>query len=415
MRETKNLEFKENITNTFLKTVSAFANYGTGKIIFGVNDAGETIGLEDLNTLCLNIENKINDSISPNPSYTLEPDPSNGTITLTVEEGIHKPYYYKSKAYKRNDSATVEVDRLELGRLILVGQNTTYDAVEARTQNLTFNKLEEKAKSALGVKALTDDALKTLELEDASGRFNIAAELLADTNSFPGIDIARFGDSINIFLDRETIDKQSVLTQFDDATLFFKRYYEFEEIDGTQRVLRERIPEAAFREAVANALVHRQWDTAAYVRISMFEDKIEITSPGGLPPELSEKEYLEGQISILRNPILGNVFFRLGLIERFGTGVLRIRECYKHSVVKPEFKVFENSICVTLPVLQSTANLSEDALRVYRILKGRTLPSSEISEQSGFSKSKTNKIIKALVAEGYVSVRGNGRGTKYTA
>lgn len=415
MRETKNLEFKEDITNTFLKTVSAFANYGTGKIIFGVNDAGEAVGLKDPNALCLNVENKINDSISPNPNYTLEPNSGNGTIVLTVEEGIHKPYYYKSKAYKRNDSATVEVDRLELGRLILTGQNTTYDAVEARTQNLAFSKLEEKAKSTLGIRALTDDTLKTLELEDADGCFNIAAELLADTNSFPGIDIARFGDSINIFLDRETIDKRSLLTQFDDATLFFKRYYEFEEIDGTQRVLRELIPEAAFREAVANALVHRQWDTPASVRISMFEDRIEVASPGGLPPELSEKEYLEGQISILRNPILGNVFFRLGLIERFGTGVLRIRECYKHSAAKPEFKVSENSICVTLPVLQDTASLSEDALRIYQILKGRTMPSSEISKQSGFSKSKTNKIIKALVAEGYVSVEGNGRGTKYTA
>ena len=121
MRETRILEFKETITNTFLKTVSAFSNYDGGTILFGVDDDGNVKGLMDAKQACLDIENKINDSISPQPNYTLEIQNNDQTIKLTVKSGLQKPYLYKAKAYKRNDTATIEVDTLELSRLILDG------------------------------------------------------------------------------------------------------------------------------------------------------------------------------------------------------------------------------------------------------------------------------------------------------
>ena len=110
MRETRILEFKETITNTFLKTVSAFSNYNGGTILFGVDDNGNVKGLPDVKQACLDIEKKINDSISPQPNYTLEIQNNDQTIKLTVKSGLQKPYLYKSKAYKRNDTATIEVD-----------------------------------------------------------------------------------------------------------------------------------------------------------------------------------------------------------------------------------------------------------------------------------------------------------------
>ena len=113
MRESRNLEYKESVTNTFLKTVSAFANYGTGEILFGIADDGTVIGIKDAKTACLDIENRINDSIDPVPEYTLSINEKNAVITLRVNEGLHKPYLYKAKAYRRNDSATIAVDRLE--------------------------------------------------------------------------------------------------------------------------------------------------------------------------------------------------------------------------------------------------------------------------------------------------------------
>ncbi len=415
MRESKTLEFKEAISNTFLKTVSAYANYGSGSIVFGVTDDGIIKGVDDINKTCLAIENKINDSIDPVPRYTLEPNFENKTITLTVEEGPNKPYCYKSKAYRRNDSSTVEVDRLEYGRLVLSGQNLTFDKLPSRSALLTFETLGQQVKQKMGIEELTDDVLKTLELENPQGEFNIAAELLADANTFSGVDIVRFGETINIFRERAIFEKESVLLQYAHALDIYRRYYQFESIDGALRTAHDLIPEEAFREAIANALVHRQWDVSAHIRVSMFDDRIEVVSPGGLPQGLTECEYLEGQTSILRNPILGNVFFRLEIIERFGTGVLRIKESYRDSVAQPAFNIFENSIKVTLPLWQSSCDLPKDEDVIYRIVEGRTLPISEIAKFAGFGKSKTHTLLKRLIERGFVEMVGVGRGTKYRA
>ena len=94
MRETRILEFKETITNIFLKTVSAFSNYNGGMILFGVDDDGNVKGLPDVKQACLDIENKINDSISPQPNYMLELQNNDQTIKLTVKSGLQKPYLY---------------------------------------------------------------------------------------------------------------------------------------------------------------------------------------------------------------------------------------------------------------------------------------------------------------------------------
>lgn len=92
VRESPTVEYKESVTPTFLKTVSAYANYGTGKIEFGVDDGGVAVGLSDPVAECLRIENMINDSLDPAPRYTLELDENRGTVTLTVYEGQDKPY-----------------------------------------------------------------------------------------------------------------------------------------------------------------------------------------------------------------------------------------------------------------------------------------------------------------------------------
>lgn len=413
MCESKYLEYKEKVTNTFLKTVSAFANYGTGKILFGVKDDGKIVGIENARKVCINIENMINDSISPQPDYSIEIN-SKSVITLTVKEGLNKPYLYKSKAYKRNDTSTIEADRLEYTRLILEGKNISYENLKAGNQNLTFKALELNLKNIVGIKQVTKDILRTLELYSNEEGYNIAGEILADSNSLSGIDMVRFGNNINIILDREIIEKKSVLTEYEKALEMFRKYYSYEEIKGARRERIETIPEKAFREAVINALLHRTWDIKAHVRIAMFDDKIEIMSPGSLPRGLTEKEYLDGQVSVLRNPILGNVLFRLHLIERFGTGVKRINEEYSKSRVKPKFDFYENSIKVTLPVFELNLGLKDDELSVYKTFNNKQmLSSSEISDLTGFGKNKTIILLKKLVEQGYIKVTGSGRGTKY--
>ena len=203
MRETRNIEYKETITSTFLKTVSAYANFGTGKIMFGITDDGTIKGIDNIKQACLDVENQINDSIDPVPEYTIDINERTSVITLTVFEGAKKPYLYKAKAYRRNDSATTAVNRLELSRLILDGQNISYEELPASDQDLSFKILEKKLEDAINIESFSLDTLKTLGLYDGKTGFNKAAELLADKNRFYGTDIVRFGDSINIILDRK--------------------------------------------------------------------------------------------------------------------------------------------------------------------------------------------------------------------
>lgn len=413
MRETKDLEYKEAISNTFLKTVSAFANYGTGSIKFGIKDDGTIIGIKNPKQACLDIENRINDSIDPVPDYSLSIHEKSGVITLRVEEGMHKPYLYKAKAYKRNDSATIEVDRLELTRLVLEGENLSYEETPAKTQMLSFKILAEKLREALHLNEVTQDTLKTLELYKEKIGYNVAGELLADENSFCGIDMVRFGDSISVLMDRERYEHVSVLAQYDKALALYRKYYSYEEIRGSLREKKELIPEAAFREAVANAIVHRAWDIRAYITVSMFPDRIEITSPGGLPKGMSREGYLSGGISILRNRIIANVFFRLNMIEQFGTGIRRINETYRDSAKKPTYEILSESIRMVLPVIGGKQELTEDENAVYDFVKGHSVSSSAVVEATGFGKNKTVAILKKLVSKGYIAKEGNGRGLKY--
>ena len=413
MKENKQLEFKSDITNTFLKTVSAFANYNGGKIIFGVEDDGEVVGLNNPVQACLDIENKINDTIRPQPQYELSVQDVEKTVTLMVEPGVHKPYTYKSKAYRRNDTATIEVDELELSRLILQGKNINYENLTAADQNLRFRILEERAKSEIGIRSLNKDVLKTLNLYNDENGYNHAAELLADINHFPGIDIARFGDSISVILKRVNFENESILSELENAVEVYRDFYQYEEIDGMSRKKVERIPEEAFREAIANALIHRTWDVNAQIRVLMFEDRIEISSPGGLPSGLSEAEYLKGNVSILRNPILGNVFYRLHIVEILGTGILRIRESYQNSAKKPSFEIYDNSLTVILPVVRD-AEMSEDESMVYGTLS-KNIPKSisEIMPELPFGRSKTASILKSLAEKNYVTILGKGKSTRY--
>lgn len=414
MRESKTVEFKESVSNSFLKTVSAFANYGGGTVYFGVADDGATVGLRDPVGACLDIENRINDSISPVPEFTLSVRESTSTVELKVMPGMATPYLYRAKAFKRADSATVEVDRVELMRLALAGSNLRFEQLPADNQDLTFTCLGAALRDELGLEKFDSDTLKTLDLLSPTGSYNNAAAILADNSSFPGIDVARFGESISMILKRATYEGASVLAEFDDAVRLFRDAYCYELVKDVHRTTVETIPVSAFREALANAVVHRTWDVAARVRVSMYPDRVEVSSPGGLPAGMSEEEYLSGRVSVMRNPILANVFYRLNIIEAFGTGVIRIREAFEHSVTKPEFVISENSIVVVLPLLKEDRGLTEDQQLVYDLLgPARLMPAGELDRHVSFSRSKLTGILKQLISLGLAETSGTGRGLKY--
>lgn len=419
VKERYNLEFKAEVSRTFLKTVSAYANYNDGEIIFGVDDYGNSVGLVNAKDECLRIENMINDSIEPIPNFKLEVKKMKGNtiVVLTVRKGKDTPYYYQGKAYKRSDTSSIEVDRFELRRLALEGANMDYEEVRSSSAGLVFNKLEQMLKEKAGIEEINLDILKTLNLYNKDGYYNIAGELLADKNdmAFSGIDIVKFGKDLNKILYRETLKNSSLLLQYDRAIEIFEQYFCYEEIEGYARIKKELVPKEAFRESLANAIVHRAFDIKRYIQIAMYEDRIEINSPGGLPEGISVEEYLYGNISLLRNPIIAGVFFRLDIIEQFGTGIARINDEYVKSISKPHFVVTENNIKIILPVTEiDKLNLSEDEWIVYGLLKAEIeLGRREIDLRTGFEKSKTLRILNNLVDKNVIQRLGDGVAVTY--
>ena len=414
-RGTDSLEYKLEINNSFLKTISAYANYGDGQIIFGMDDYGNTIGLEDLTNKALNIENKINENINPIPEYYINIDEKNNNIILNIKKGLRTPYYYKSKAYKRIESSTVEVDRVELNRLILEGKNKNFEDLPAKEPNLSFSYLESSLKDIINISNLNIDIMKTLRLYSDEEGFNKAAELLSDRNNYRIIDIARFGENMDVFLERIMINNISLIEAFDKTMEIFKSNYTYDIIKGTTSQRVEEIPEKAFKEALANAVVHRTWDVNANIKISMFKDRVEIVSPGGLPSGISEEEYLNRQISLLRNPILADIFYNLSYIESFGKGIKRINMSYEKSTIKPEYKLLQNSVTVILPIYtESVSFLEKDEETIFNILKvGLTMARTEIEGLSGFSKYKTIRILNKLIDKNIIEKVGKSVDTKY--
>lgn len=415
MRETNVLEFKESVSKTFLKTVSAFANYGTGRIVFGVDDLGNAVGLADPSADLLRIENMINDSLDPVPRYSLSVDEANKTVCLTVNEGRSKPYYCGRRAYRRSDSATIEVDRVELGRLVLVGQNLTFDELPSSHNDLSFSLLSERFMEHLGLTAFDENSLRTLGLLGGDGVYTKAAEIVADRNELAGIDIVKFGANVSDLFDRKTLTGRSILEQYDAALEMYERYLTYETVAKATRERVERVPFEAFREAVANALVHRTWDIPANVTISIYDDGVSVMSPGGLPSGVTASEYLGGGISVPRNPVVANIFFRLGYIEQFGTGITRINEAYEKLPVKPVFEIREGSLAVTLPFERTRDDrLSLDESTILDAMsRNIMMPRGEIERRSGFSKDKTIRLLNSLIERGHVEKEGAGRGSKY--
>nr|WP_330379529.1 ATP-binding protein [Butyrivibrio sp. AE2032] len=147
------------------------------------------------------------------------------------------------------------------------------------------------------------------------------------------------------------------------------------------------------------------WDVNANITVSMFDNRIEITSPGGLVTGISIEEYLEGGLLLPRNPIICYVFLRLNLIERFGTGIRRIGEAYSESLSKPVYNVMENMIRITLPIVSADNEFSEDEGKIMDLLNkygNISMSSSKIAELTNMGKTKVVSILNKLVDNGYI-------------
>lgn len=134
--------------------------------------------------------------------------------------------------------------------------NLTFEELDSQFQELEFNILEEELIKLLNIEKVNEDILRTLGLY-RNNKYNNAAALLADHNNLKGIDIVKFGSDINELMDREVFENISIISVFNKTLNMYKKYYQYEKIDGALRVKKEKIPEKAFRESIANTLIHR--------------------------------------------------------------------------------------------------------------------------------------------------------------
>lgn len=419
-KESATLELKERMSDSFLKTVSAFANYTNGRIVFGVADDGTVVGISNPDDFKLRIEHKINDSITPSPEYRLEDVVSEGKIliVLHVMRGRNTPYTFQNNAFKRLDTSTVRVSSQEFRRLSIEGSGLSYDQLFSTDESLTFKVLEKALKKAVGIRQFNLDTLRTLGLIKDK-RYTKGAELLADANqnAQSRTTIVRFGKNISEFMDRADIENQSILLQYEGAlSMFDKWYLPYEAVVGFERMKRIQIPREAYREAVANAMLHRRFDLNGAVQISMYEDRIEVLSPGGLPEGVTETAFLYSRLSLPRNLILAEVFHRLHIIEKFGTGIDRIRNEYQAFNTKPQFEVADTHINIILPVIDYDALSEEPQLEetiLIFISNEGARSRAEIEAATGYKRSWVLKELKRLVDEGKLAVVGSGKNTKY--
>lgn len=412
-KENKRLEYKETAAKTYLKTVSAYSNYNDGEIIFGVADGThEIVGIDDPAAFCLAIENQINDCIKPHPDFVLKVN-ADKTVSLFVKKGDHTPYRYGGKSYKRNDSSTVEVDETEEKRLIMSGMNISFEELPTKDTDLSFEYLGKELKRKLSLEKFDIDTLKSLNLYSVKNGYSNAAALLSDHNSFPGLDIAVFGENINVFRRRVTLAGESILKQYRDALDIYEQEYVIERIEGGYRKRHELIPSDAFREAVANAIVHRVWDVKANAKVEMHPDKIIVSSPGGLVADMTKEDYTNGNYSYLRNPIIANVFRRLDIIEAFATGIKRINEAYRNALSKPIYEVTDSAISVTLPLVDHDELTANERAVLQAMKTNRSYNRLEMESACGLAKDTLIRTLNALIEKGLVVKGGKAKTTFY--
>lgn len=431
--ESKNVEYKQEYSKTILKTVSAYANFHDGYIVLGVKDDHTVIGVDKIDELKLSIENAINDAILPSPYYEFEVEEigESKLLLIRIYKGDHTPYTYQGKSYMRRDTSTIQVDMITNQNLILAGRNLGYEDLSSPVQVLTFDYFENLMKRQYQISTLSDDLMRTLGLI-SDDKYNIAASLLSEENPIDSsvVQLVAFANKgVGRIKDRMELNSGSILKQFDDCMAFYKKHINIGEIiESAYRKTVEDVPYIAYREAVANMLVHRDYSVAVDARIEFYSNRIEIVSPGGLPLGMLKEEYVDGKLSKPRNRKIADIFLRLKIIEKLATGIRRIKEQYISQEVKPSFLVSENAVVVVLPYVSESINQEQGLVKEVRdakklvgkerivydlIMQKPMIKRAEVQKHIDLEKSQTIELLNKLRDSGMIIKVGNGPATGY--
>lgn len=442
-RESETVELKEVVVDDIKKEIIAFANCDGGKLYIGVRDDGTVIGLDNADSVSLQISNMVRDAIKPDITMFLhyETIVENGknVVVVDIQRGTDRPYYLAKKGmrpegvYVRQGYSSVPATDTAIRRMIKETDGDRFEAMRCLNQDLTFEAT--KKEFELRKTDFGPQQMRTLKLIDQDGLYSNLALLLSD-QCVHTIKVAVFqGTDQTIFKDRREFTG-SLMRQMNEVYDFIDfRNQTRATIEKLYRVDVRDYPEVAVREALLNLLVHRDYSFSASAFISIYEDRIEFVSIGGLMPGIDLEDVMVG-ISVCRNQDLANVFYRLHLIEAYGTGMGKIMKAYESMQVNPAIETTKNAFKIILPninakyetenatvktksgtpvTVHTEKKLSDEEEKILEYArKHGAITRNDVIELLEVSASTAARVIRKMVKTNLLEQKGKARNTHYT-
>ena len=365
-------EFKQSGTTHLGRELCAFANATGGVVLIGVTDDGQPVGVRNANRLKSEVQNVAR---SVEPPLVIDMDVVDNILVINVPAQNSKPYSSGGKFYLRDGASSQQMSRSEIREFFFKEGVIHFDetpcerfSLEEDMTDAVWGTFRKRAKIPQDMDAVS--ALKNLHLLKDGRMTHAGAWLLAT-------DIQKFNTSANVacalffgtdkvrILDRQNFSAD-IYTMIDAVVTYILSKINVELIiKHVKREERPELPEEALREAVVNALAHRDYRSTANVQVYIFKDRVEIVSPGGLPAGMTEADL--GRKSIPRNPLLFGMLHRMEAVEHIGSGIRRIRRlCAEYGVAEPQITVSEHwfTICFLRPEVEKKGVHDADILEV---------------------------------------------------
>ena len=421
--ESETVELKSTVVADLCKEVIAFANTKGGTLYIGVEDDGTVVGVEGADSIILQVNNMVRDSIKPDLTmfvrYETQTVEGKQIIAVTVQKGTDRPYYLGSKGlrpsgvYVRNGTSSDPATDTAIRRMIKETDGDSFESMRSLEQNLSF----QAAESQFSKRNIPFNAAKmqTMGMVSQDGIYTNVALLLSDQCPST-IKAATFsGSDQTVFQDRREFTG-SLFQQMENLYAYLDLHNQTKAtFEGLYRKDTRDYPEEALRETLMNSLVHRDYSFHASTLVSIYDDRIEFVSVGGLPTGITLDDILLG-LSVCRNPKLAAIFYRLQLIEAYGTGMPKIMRAYAGSGLEPKIEVTNNAFKITLPNRNADriGDFSSNEQKVMNLItKKDSVTRRDVEQLLNVSQTTANRILKHMAAQGLVYQDGNGRNTAY--
>ncbi len=440
--ESETIEFKSSLSETreILETLSAFSNGKGGRVIVGIDDRGRIKGVDIGKNTIENLANEIKRNTDPPlfPSITVEVYKNRNIISIEVNESRIKPVFAFDRAFKRVGKTNQRLTSSEIRELSRIGVGYCYSAQivkGASIDDISTNKVERFVERARERRGWTIEYTDESDFLTKMGLINQEGITIATILLF-GKEPQRFviqsesrcgrfkGTKPMEFEDFDVIGGD-IITQVDDLMKSIKKNMKLEVAigDEIERGERWEYPLSAIREGIINAICHRDYGETSNVQVRIFDDRLEIWSPGKLPPGITVDKLRGEHESIPPNPLIAKPFFLIGYIENWGTGTNRIiQECLRYGLPEPEFRETGTSFVITFrkdifseEYLKNIGLNTNQVNAVFYLKENKEITNTKYQDLNGVSKATASRELSVLVNKGIIERHGRtGRGTIYT-